>query len=331
MGLNGAAAGRHRSSAGSPGRAEMDPKRPIIRLGVDIPATTLDTPSVAAPWPGHGGMTMRGIKRWLRRTQRRAPRWLALCLACVVPGACAQPATIGDDDYRQQRARMVERQLAARDIHDPRVLAAMRKVPRHRFVAAAQAGNAYDDRPLSIGHGQTISQPYIVALMTQLADPQPGDRVLEIGTGSGYQAAVLAELAGEVFSIEIVEPLAAEASHRLRDLGYGNVAVRAGDGYAGWPEHAPFDIVMLTAAPEQVPQPLLDQLRPGGRLVAPVGSQLLGQELRLIEKRADGSLRTTRVAPVRFVPFTRKPEGDSRGEVDETQPQVPYRAAKRPL
>jgi protein-L-isoaspartate(D-aspartate) O-methyltransferase len=259
----------------------------------------------------------QGLKRFLQRARRHAPRWLALCLACAVPGACAQP-TVEPGDFQQKRARMVERQLAARDIRDPRVLDAMRKVPRHRFVAAAQAANAYDDRPLSIGHGQTISQPYIVALMTQLADPRPNDRVLEIGTGSGYQAAVLAELAKQVYTIEIVEPLAAEATQRLRDLGYDNVEVRAGDGYAGWPEHAPFDIVMLTAAPEQVPQPLLDQLRPGGRLIAPVGSQLLGQELRLVEKRADGSLRTTRIAPVRFVPFTRQPEGDARDASGET-------------
>jgi protein-L-isoaspartate(D-aspartate) O-methyltransferase len=261
----------------------------------------------------------QGLKRFLRRTRCRTPRWLALCLACAVPGACAQPGgAVPGDDYQQQRARMVERQLAARDITEPRVLAAMRKVPRHRFVDPAQATSAYADRPLSIGHGQTISQPYIVALMTQLADPQPGDRVLEIGTGSGYQAAVLAELASAVYTIEIVEPLAAEATHRLQELGYDNVQVRAGDGYAGWPEHAPFDIVMLTAAPEQVPQPLLDQLKPGGRLVAPVGSQLLGQELRLIRKRDDGSLRTTRVAPVRFVPFTRKPKGNARDEAAET-------------
>ncbi len=205
---------------------------------------------------------------------------------------------------------MVERQLAARDITDPRVLAAMRTVPRHRFVASDQAAAAYDDRPLSIGHGQTISQPYIVALMTQLADPRPGDRVLEIGTGSGYQAAVLAELAGEVYTIEIVEPLAQEAMRTLQHLGYDRVTVRAGDGYAGWPEYAPFDIVMLTAAPEQVPQPLLDQLKVGGRLLAPVGPQWSGQELRLIVKQADGTLRTTRLAPVRFVPFTRTPAAD---------------------
>lgn len=223
----------------------------------------------------------------------------------------------------ESRRDQLVQELRSQGIRDEKVLGVIRKVPRHEFIGQAMQGKAYQNSALPIGSSQTISQPYIVALMTQLADPQPGDRVLEIGTGSGYQAAVLAELAGEVFSIEIVEPLAAEASHRLRDLGYGNVAVRAGDGYAGWPEHAPFDIVMLTAAPEQVPQPLLDQLRPGGRLVAPVGSQLLGQELRLIEKRADGSLRTTRVAPVRFVPFTRKPEGDALEETDAAQSQVP--------
>lgn len=241
-----------------------------------------------------------------------------LSLGCMVLAACAQSPSAPDDAQARQRARMVERQIAARDVHDPRVLEAMRKVPRHLFVPPEQAAHAYEDMPLPIGLGQTISQPYIVALMTQLADPRPGDRVLEIGTGSGYQAAVLAELVSEVYTIEIVEPLAAEATHRLQELGYDNVQVRAGDGYAGWPEHAPFDIVMLTAAPEQVPQPLLDQLKPGGRLVAPVGSQLLGQELRLIRKRADGTLRTTRIAPVRFVPFTRKPDGDALDEAAET-------------
>lgn len=146
--------------------------------------------------------------------------------------------------------------------------------------------------------------------MTQLARPRPSDRVLEIGTGSGYQAAVLARMAKHVYTIEIVAPLAKTATERLERLGYDNVTVRAGDGYAGWPEHAPFDVVMLTAAPEEVPAPLLEQLRPGGRMVAPVGSGLSGQELRLIEKRADGSLRTTRIAPVRFVPFTGRARGD---------------------
>jgi protein-L-isoaspartate(D-aspartate) O-methyltransferase len=246
---------------------------------------------------------LKSMCAWNARIGKRV---LAVSMIGVSAGACAQPATEADDGRAAQRGRMVERQLASRDITDKRVLDAMRTVPRHLFVDPDQAQHAYDDRPLSIGHGQTISQPYIVALMTQLARPQPGDRVLEIGTGSGYQAAVLAKLASQVYTIEIVEPLAAEAKERLQRLRYDNVHVRVGDGYAGWPEQAPFDVVMLTAAPEEVPAPLIEQLKPGGRLVAPVGSAFLGQELRLIEKRADGSLRTTRSAPVRFVPFTGK-------------------------
>jgi len=243
------------------------------------------------------------LRAWNSRIGRRL---FAVSMIGMSAGACAQPATDAGEDRAAERARMVARQLASRDIHDRRVLDAMRSVPRHLFVDPGQAAHAYDDRPLPIGHGQTISQPYIVALMTQLARPAPGDRVLEIGTGSGYQAAILARLAAQVYTIEIVEPLARDAKERLQRLGYDNVAVRAGDGYAGWPEHAPFDVVMLTAAPEEVPVPLLEQLKPGGRLVAPVGSGFMGQELRLIEKRADGSLRTTRSVPVRFVPFTGK-------------------------
>jgi protein-L-isoaspartate(D-aspartate) O-methyltransferase len=246
---------------------------------------------------------LKSMRAWNARIGKRL---LAASMIGMSAGACAQPPAEGNDDRAAQRARMVERQLASRDIDDRRVLDAMRSVPRHLFVDPDQAAHAYDDGPLPIGHGQTISQPYIVALMTQLARPQPGDRVLEIGTGSGYQAAVLAKLASQVYTIEIVEPLAAEAKARLQRLGYDNVTVRAGDGYAGWPEHAPFDVVILTAAPEKVPAPLLEQLKPGGRLVAPIGSAFLGQELRLIEKRADGSLRTTRSVPVRFVPFTGK-------------------------
>jgi protein-L-isoaspartate(D-aspartate) O-methyltransferase len=229
--------------------------------------------------------------------------------ACAQPPAAMSASDAGRDGFAAERARMVQRQIAARDVDDARVLAAMREVPRHLFVDPAKARDAYRDGPLPIGHGQTISQPYIVALMTQLMRTEPGDRVLEIGTGSGYQAAVLSRLVKQVYTIEIVEPLAARASERLRRLGYVNVTVRAGDGYAGWPEHAPFDAVMLTAAPEEVPEPLLAQLKPGGRLVAPIGSAWGDQELRVIEKRADGSLHTMNVAPVRFVPFTRKGEG----------------------
>lgn len=208
----------------------------------------------------------------------------------------------GDDEFLAARRRMVEEQLAARDIRDPRVLEAMLRVPRHRFVPEALAAEAYDDHPLSIGHGQTISQPYIVALMTQLAAPRPEGRALDVGTGSGYQAAVLAELCREVYSIEILEPLAAEAAERLKRLGYRNVTVRTGDGYRGWPEKAPFDLIIVAAAPDHVPQPLIDQLAPGGRLVIPVGDAR--QELLLIEKGRDGAVRRESVAPVMFVPMT---------------------------
>ena len=219
------------------------------------------------------------------------------------------------DSYEPQRNRMVEEIAAlARDTRfetgraalSARVMAAMAKVPRHEFVPAAQVANAYANRPLPIGLGQTISQPYIVALMTDLMEVKPGDRVLEIGTGSGYQAAVLAALAGTVYTIEIVEPLGREAAERLKRLGYGNVVTRVGDGYQGWPGEAPFDSIMVTAAPREVPQPLIDQLKPGGRLVVPVGGQAAGQSLLLIEKQTDGTVTRRNVLAVRFVPLTDK-------------------------
>ena len=183
------------------------------------------------------------------------------------------------------------------------VMAAMEKVPRPRFVPPEQLASAYDDRPLPIGHGQTISQPFIVALMTDLLDLKPGDRVLEIGTGCGYQAAVLAELAREVYTIEIVAALAREAQARLAALGYRNVSVRAGDGYRGWPEQAPFDAIIVTAAAPAVPPALLDQLKPGGRLVIPVGAQWQPQELLVLDKDAAGAVARRRVLGVRFVPM----------------------------
>jgi protein-L-isoaspartate(D-aspartate) O-methyltransferase len=201
------------------------------------------------------------------------------------------------------RRHMVASQIEARGIADPRVLEAMRTVERHRFVPDAYRGAAHDDHPLPIGHGQTISQPYIVALMTELARVRPDARVLEIGTGSGYQAAVLAVLAKEVYTIEIVAPLAAEAAERLARLGYRNVTVRAGDGYRGWPEKAPFDAVIVTAAPPEIPQPLLDQLAVGGRLVAPIGPEYGDQRLVVVERTAKGYERSV-VAGVRFVPMT---------------------------
>lgn len=212
--------------------------------------------------------------------------------------------TMQPDPYSAARTRMVETQIASRGVRDERVLAAMRAVPRHRFVDPSLAAEAYNDHPLPIGHGQTISQPYIVAYMVEQLRVAPGDRVLEVGTGCGYQAAVLGELAREVYTIEIVEPLARCAEKTLAELGYDNVHVRHGDGYHGWPEHAPFDGIVVAAAPEQVPPALVEQLAPGGRLVIPVGR--LDQEIRVITRSADGILQE-RLIPVRFVPLVRDP------------------------
>jgi protein-L-isoaspartate(D-aspartate) O-methyltransferase len=238
-------------------------------------------------------------------------RLLAAGLAAPFGAACAAD----DDEFAAARRRLlaeVERDMretagaTGRERLDPRVLAALGRVPRHRFVPASLAGRAYENRPLPIGHGQTISQPFIVALMTDLVEPKPTDRVLEIGTGSGYQAAVLAELVARVYTIEIVRPLGERAAEVLRALGYRNVEARIGDGYLGWPEAAPFDAVVVTAAPEHMPQPLVDQLAPGGRLVAPVGTRGGIQQLLLLRKDADGRAVTRSVLAVRFVPLTRE-------------------------
>ena len=208
-------------------------------------------------------------------------------------------------DFESARREMVEFQIKRRGVSDSRVVTAMSSVRREMFVPDELRGRAYEDRPLPIGYGQTISQPYIVAFMTEQLRPQSTDRVLEIGTGSGYQAAVLSRLAAEVYTIEIVRPLAQRAEAELRRLGYGNVHVKAGDGYKGWPEHAPFDAIIVTAAPDHVPQPLIEQLKEGGRMVIPVG-QSGAQQLFLLEKR-DGQLKQRAVMPVQFVPFTREP------------------------
>jgi protein-L-isoaspartate(D-aspartate) O-methyltransferase len=208
--------------------------------------------------------------------------------------------------FATSSGQMVDRQLRARGIDDPRTLRAMAKVPRERFVPKELTARAYDDSPLPIGFGQTISQPYIVAFMTQALRPKPTDRVLEIGTGSGYQAAVLSELVAQVYSIEIVRPLAQRAAVVLQALGYKNVLVKGGDGYKGWPEYAPFDSIIVTAAPDHVPQPLIEQLKEGGRLIIPVG-KTHAQRLYTYEKRG-GSLKETAVIPVRFVPLTRDRE-----------------------
>ncbi|HXU94178.1 MAG TPA: protein-L-isoaspartate(D-aspartate) O-methyltransferase [Gallionella sp.] len=186
----------------------------------------------------------------------------------------------------------------------PQVVAAMRKVERDRFVPGWLSSLAYLNRPLPIGHGQTISQPFIVALMTDLMQVKPGDKVLEIGTGSGYQAAILAAMGGSVYSIEIIEPLGKKAAERLEALGYRNVKTRVGDGYYGWPEAAPFDAIMVTAAASHVPPPLLKQLKQGGRMVIPLGTQFMTQSLMLVEKKPDGSVTTRQILPVRFVPLT---------------------------
>jgi protein-L-isoaspartate(D-aspartate) O-methyltransferase len=205
------------------------------------------------------------------------------------------------DVYAQARRQMVRYQLQGRDIRQERVLEAMGRVPRHRFVPASLCSRAYYDGALPIGHGQTISQPYIVAFMTQALNLEGHEKVLEIGTGSGYQAAILGELAKEVYTIEIVDPLAQQAKKLLAELGYENVHVRSGDGYRGWPGQAPFDAIMVTAAPDHVPQPLVDQLKVGGRMILPVGDY--SQELVLIQKSAEGIVERS-VLPVRFVPMT---------------------------
>jgi protein-L-isoaspartate(D-aspartate) O-methyltransferase len=231
----------------------------------------------------------------------------------VIVAAAAAAVAHAADEYQSARQRMLREieqttvQTAAetgRRALDARVLSAMSKVARHLFVPASQQRYAYENRPLPIGHGQTISQPYIVALMTDLMQVGPDDVVLEIGTGSGYQAAVLAELTESVFTIEIVEPLGKSAAERLQRLGFRQVEVKLADGYYGWAEHAPFDAIIVTAAASHVPPPLVQQLKPGGRMVIPVGTAFLTQHLMLVEKRRDGSVVSRQILPVRFVPLT---------------------------
>ncbi len=256
---------------------------------------------------------MRSLRSCLRRDGGALGRAavgaavLLLSSGLAAPGCGRKPeeapnVSSRDDATAGPRARMVETQIVARGVRDPRVLAAMRKVPRHLFIGSAERARAYEDEPVPIGDNQTISQPYIVALMTELLALAPGGRVLEIGTGSGYQSAVLAELAREVYSIEILPELARAAGEKLKEAGYGNVVVREGDGYRGWPEHAPFDGIIVTAAPERIPQPLLDQLAPGGRMVIPVGGFF--QELKVFTKDKDGRVTEKGIIPVRFVPMT---------------------------
>src|SRR6266568_9026620 len=229
---------------------------------------------------------------------RRIPPWL---LVLVLAATSCHHSPTSTSEFAAQRQKMVEQQLKPRGIHDERVLAAMAKVPREEFVPENLRAQSYSDNALPIGHDQTISQPFIVAFMTEQLHPKATDRVLEIGTGSGYQAAVLAELVKEVYTIEIIEPLAREASARLARLDYNNAHVKIGDGYQGWPEVAPFDAIIVTCAPDKVPKPLRQQLKEGGRMVIPVGIGL-DQQLFLLEKK-EGQMAERAILPVRFVPM----------------------------
>lgn len=235
--------------------------------------------------------------------------WVLVLVAGIV-----LPAEGADkyDRARQALVHVIEENVRETSLYldkealDPRVLAAMAKVPRHEFVPFIHRRNAYENRPLPIGYGQTISQPYIVAIMTDLLKPKPGHRVLEVGTGSGYQAAIFAELVDVIYSIEIIEALGKKSAARLKKLGYDNAHVRVGDGYYGWQEHAPFDAIVVTAAASHIPPPLIAQLKPGGRMMIPVGSRFLVQQLLLVEKDKDGKVTTRQILPVIFVPLTGK-------------------------
>ncbi len=241
----------------------------------------------------------------------------------------ASPAAMGTDPYILPRQRMVAEQLVGpgRDITNACVLEVMARVPRHEFVPERLRADAYADHPLPIGDGQTISQPFIVAYMTEKLEPRPADRVLEIGTGSGYQTAVLAEMVAQVYSIEIIEHLAQRAAADLKRLGYTNVHVRAGDGYQGWPEAAPFDAIVVTCAPNQVPQPLIDQLTEGGRIIIPLGLTW-NQELVLLRKRG-GKLEQQAVLPVSFVPMTGEAAQSPKAELRK-KPQDPAQESPTP-
>ena len=240
-------------------------------------------------------------------------KYVLLCYL-LMSLALSGPAPAGDaDQYTQQRMelmRIIEQDVRETSVYldretlDPRVMKALAEVPRHQFVPDSQRRYAYQNRPLPIGHGQTISQPYIVAIMTDLLKLTPEDRVLEVGTGSGYQAAVLAELAKQVYSIEIIEPLGKRAGDLLDKLGYDNVETRIGDGYYGWEAHAPFDAIIVTAAADHIPPPLITQLKPGGRMMIPVGSRFMTQQLVVVEKDSNNNVTTRLILPVRFVPLT---------------------------
>jgi len=222
-----------------------------------------------------------------------------------VSGAPAPTGQTDSDEkiQKEKRLRMVETQILGRGVTSKTVLEAMRKVPRHKFVPRSEYRYAYEDGPLPIGHGQTISQPYIVAFMTDVLDPKPTHTVLEVGTGSGYQAAVLAELVSKVYSIEIIKELGDSAKERLAQLGYKNIEVKVADGYYGWEEHAPFDSIIVTCAASQIPPPLIKQLKPDGKMCIPVGTVMGPQYLLLVTKQKDGTVKSKSILPVRFVPL----------------------------
>jgi protein-L-isoaspartate(D-aspartate) O-methyltransferase len=238
----------------------------------------------------------------------------------AMPGLGRQATGQDDETHRRRRLQMVEEYIEQEGINNEAVLRAMREVPRHLFVPPDLRAHAYKDLTLPMAHKQTVSPPYIVAYMTQAIDPQPGDRVLEIGTGSGYQAAVLAKIVKDVYTIEIVEPLGKEAAKRLQDLGYRNVKTKVGDGYLGWPEYAPFDKIIVTCSPENVPQPLVDQLRENGKMIVPIGERYQ-QMFYLFEKRS-GKLVRTKLLPTLFVPMTGAAEGQRKVQYDPAHPRI---------
>ena len=248
-------------------------------------------------------------------TIMRLYRKIFFALIFCVPVFSADSFSQVEDIYTLARQAMVQ-DIAAdviatsayinKKTFDPKIMTAMGKVPRHEFVPRIQQQFAYENRPLAIGHGQTISQPYIVALMTDLIEPEQKHKVLEVGTGSGYQAAILSELVDQVFTMEIIEPLGNQAREKLKQLQYANVNVRIGDGYYGWEEHGPFDSIVVTAAASHIPPPLILQLKPGGRMVIPVGSRFMVQQLMMVKKDAKGKVTTHQILPVRFVPLTGK-------------------------
>ncbi len=236
---------------------------------------------------------------------------LASLLVAISAGTCpVSYAADATESARMELIKIIEEDVKQTSLElnkselDPRVMKAMASVPRHEFVPPEEVPNAYENRPLPIGHGQTISQPYIVAIMTDMLNLKPDSKVLELGTGSGYQAAILGEMAGEVYTIEIVEPLGVSAKKRLQRLGYKNVTTKVGDGYYGWEEHAPFDAIIVTAAASHIPPPLIKQLKPGGRMVIPVGSRFMTQQLLLVDKHEDNKVVSRQVMPVLFVPVT---------------------------